>query len=85
MTSSNWTIAWRKPTANRFQRVTNWSGTWTQARDLASTHAAAYPELEVWVTSTKEYDETHPTEDSYNILTHSGRRVRVVDDGELPL
>src|SRR5690242_8877842 len=79
-----WTIAYRKPTANRFQRVTNWAGTWQAAADLATPFALANPELQVWTTPTLAYEQAHPdSEDNGNILVDSGKRVRVVDNATL--
>lgn len=43
-----WTLAYRNPRANRFQRVTNWSGTWHQARELAAKLLEAQPALQVY-------------------------------------
>lgn len=85
--SATWTLAYRKPRANRFQRVTNWSGTWDQARELAGIFAEANPELQVYYTSTAEVEATWTDpallEDRGNILTETGRRVRVFETGRL--
>lgn len=81
---NTWTIAYRKPRANRFQRVTNWHGTWAQACELAHDFAEANPELQVFYvpTAASEADGTNP-EDAGNILVDSGKRVRMIDNGEL--
>lgn len=80
-----WTLAYRKPKANRFQRVTNWEGTWAQARELAATFGAAHPELQVWYVPSAASDaggHTFP-EDRGNILTDTGRRVKIRETGKL--
>lgn len=43
-----WTLAYRTPRANRFKRVTNWEGTWHQARELAAKLLEAQPALQVY-------------------------------------
>lgn len=58
----NWTIAYRKRTANRFQRVNNWSGTWDEAQNMGSRMAALYPHLQVWTTTTREYEAARALE-----------------------
>jgi len=84
---ANWTIAYRKRTANRFLRVSTWAGTWPQAVAMARLFAAANPDLEVHYTSNRAAEvEGFVTEDDVrNILVDSGRRVRIVEtDVELP-
>lgn len=83
--AANWTIAYRKPRANRFLRVTNWSGTWREANEMAGKFAALHPELQVWYTSTRAAEDTNyvQAEDKGTIMVESGRRVRVVDAGVL--
>jgi hypothetical protein len=80
-----WTLAWRKRTANRFQRATDWQGTWAQAFLLAGRFAETHPDLQVYYTSTAaaEVDGYVAAEDCRNILTDSGKRVRVADTGTL--
>lgn len=75
-TMSAWTIAFRKPRANRFQRVTNWHGTWAQAHDLANAFAEAHPELQV-------YYVVMAGMDSDTILVESGKHVRIIDNATL--
>lgn len=79
-----WTIAYRKPRANRFQRVTNWHGTWNDAYAVAREFANANPELQVFyvVTLATEQDGNNP-EDAGNVLVDSGKRVRIIDNGAL--
>ena len=48
MSRITWTLAYRNPRANRFQRVTNWEGTWHQARELAGKLMEAQPALQVY-------------------------------------
>jgi len=84
---ANWTIAYRKRTANRFLRVSTWSGTWSQAYGMSRLFAQANPELEVYYTSDRsaEVEGFVVEEDVRNILVDSGRRVRIVEsDVELP-
>lgn len=84
---ANWTIAYRKRTANRFLRVATWSGTWSQAYGMARLFGEANPGLEVYYTSNRaaEVEGFVVEEDCRNILVDSGRRVRIVEtDVELP-
>lgn len=80
-----WTIAFRNPRANRFRRVTNWNGTWDQASELARAYVTLNPQLQVWVTTTKEAEDAGHTveEDRGTIMVESGRRVKVIDNAEL--
>lgn len=77
MDTTMWTLAYRKRTANRFQRVTNWAGTWHQAHDLANKFAEAYPDLQVW------YVPTVGSDPYACILVDSGRMVRIRENGTL--
>ena len=43
-----WTLAYRTPRANHFKRVTNWEGTWHQAREMAAKLLEAQPALQVY-------------------------------------
>lgn len=52
-----WTLAYRNPRANRFQRVTNWSGTWHQAYELARVFNDAHPDLQVYYTQTAQSEQ----------------------------
>lgn len=84
---ANWTIAYRKRTANRFLRVSTWAGTWSQAVGMARLFGAANPDLEVYYTSNRaaEVEGFVAEEDVRNILVYSGRRIRIVEtDVELP-
>jgi hypothetical protein len=95
-TVTTWTLAYRKPNANRFQRVTNWSGTWHQAYELCSTFAKAHPELQVYYTTTAATEQRQAAEiaagtlharyaeDHGNIMIDSGKRIRIFDNGTLP-
>jgi hypothetical protein len=80
-----WTLAYRKPRANRFQRVTNWCGTWAQSLTMSMVFGAAHPDLEVFYTVTRAAEEAGYSndEDKGNILTGTGRRVRIVDAGTI--
>ena len=80
--NTTWTLAYRKPKANRFQRVNNWGGTWHQARDLAGKFAQANPGLQVYYVPSAA-SETPGHEDTGNVLSETGRRVRIRETGEL--
>lgn len=45
---TTWTLAYRNPRANHFKRVTNWSGTWAQAREMAAEFGKLDPALQIW-------------------------------------
>ena len=87
---ANWTIGYRKPKANRLQRVTNWSGTWKEAADMAARYRAftgtTPDQLEIWYITTRaaELDGYVGLEDIGNLLTNSGKRIPIVDSGTLP-
>jgi hypothetical protein len=95
-TGTTWTLAYRKPNANRFQRVTNWSGTWHQARELASIFGHANPGLQIWYTTTLATEQreareiaadtlpSHYAEDHGNIMIDGGKRIRIFENGTLP-
>lgn len=75
-----WTIAVRKPCANRFLRFDH-AVSWDQATELARHYMAANPGMECYYTVNRqaELDGYSNDDDAGNILTHTGRRVRVVD------
>lgn len=83
--TTTWTIAYRKPRANRFQRVANWEGTWAQAREVAQAFAVAHPDLQVYYVPSAASDaaEWSAPEDRGNVLVDSGRRVRIRETGAL--
>jgi hypothetical protein len=83
MITTTWTLAYRKRTANRFQRVTNWSGTWNQARELAGAFGKAHPELDVWYVPTRDSEANGAAEDAGNVMVDSGKRIRIRDNGAL--
>lgn len=89
--ANTWTVAYRNPRANHFKRVTDWSGTWDEACQMAGRVGAAHPELEVWYTSTKASEDAgwvHP-DDCGNILVpskrsrYASRRVQMRETGRL--
>jgi hypothetical protein len=84
-TQTGWTVAWRKRTANRFQRATDVNVTWAQSLLLADRLSAARPELQVYYVPTRaaELAGRVVTEDHQNILTETRKRVRVADTGRL--
>lgn len=77
---TTWTIAYRKRTANRFRRVPGIALTWDEARTLAGKVAHVAPDLQVYYVPTAE---TETGEDAGNILVDSGKRVRMVETGDL--
>lgn len=88
----NWTIAYRKPRANKFHRVTDWQGTWQQAVDQADRLARAHPELQVYYVATKAAEDAGyvTREDSGVIAVDNGRRdfakwprVRLTETGTI--
>lgn len=83
MITTTWTLAYRKRTANRFQRVTNWAGTWAQALELARSFSQAHPELDVWYVPSLASEVHGAAEDAGNVLVDSGRRVRIRETGAL--
>lgn len=83
---ADWTVAYRKPRANRFRRIPL-QLTWRQAQVLATlVFNALGGEYEVYTVSTAEAEATDRVaqEDKGNVLSHTGRRVRLVDTGALP-
>lgn len=80
-----WTIAYRKPRANKFHRATDLATDWDAAREIAKAVGNEHPDLQVWITTTAESERVGYThaEDARNILTDSGRRVLVTDTGSL--
>jgi hypothetical protein len=90
-----WTIAYRKPKANRFQRVADWSGTWQEAVDMARIFGNLHPDLQVWyvpsatndarVAKLVEAGELGPEYllDHGAILVDTGRRVRMTETGTI--
>lgn len=83
MITTTWTLAYRKPTANRFQRVTNWAGTWAQALELAQAFSKAHPELQVWYVPSAASEVNGAPEDAGNVMVDSGKRIRIRDNGAL--
>lgn len=86
-TRALWTIAYRKPTANRFQRVTDWCGTWDEARDMGDRFAQLHPKLQVYYVPTAESEANgyRAAEDIGTVLNEkTGKRIKIVDTGTLP-
>jgi hypothetical protein len=74
-----WTIAYRRPKANRFIRDMRHALTWQQASDFSYLFGQANPGLEVWYVTTRLNDAT--------IQTTFGKRpslVRVTDVTDCP-
>jgi hypothetical protein len=86
--AANWTIAYRKPRANKFHRVTNWAGTWREASDMAAVirDLPEFEGLEIWYVPTRAAEMTgySHAEDMGNIMTNTGRRVGMTETGSLP-
>lgn len=85
---NTWTIAFRKPSANRFQRVTNWSGTWSESVIMSGVFMTMNPGLQVFYVPTLANEQNAeeyfgPRDDHGNIFTDTGRRVRMVETGML--
>lgn len=83
--AAHWTVAYRKPRANRFLRV-DLALTWDQARAVAAALVEAMPGFEVFYTTTAAAEASGyvTPEDRGNILVESGRRIAVREGGELP-
>jgi hypothetical protein len=93
--ANSWTIAYRNPRANHFKRAANWSGTWAEAVEMARVFGDLHPELQVWYTTTVEYERWTTAEvnagtlhhsyleDVANIMVDSGKRVRVCETGQV--
>lgn len=80
-----WTIAYRKRTANRFLRVTNWQGSWAQALAMAALFSAENPDLQVWYVPTAEFElQGGDPADIGNVMIDSGKRIKIREGGELP-
>jgi len=76
----NWTIAYRKRSANRFIRPALAPTSWADAEALGRHIAGLRPDLQVYTTPSRAYDLAHPdSEDFCNILVDSGKRIRIVD------
>lgn len=85
---NTWTIAYRKPRANRFQRVANWSGTWSESVTMAGVFMTMNPGFQVYYVPTLANEQNAeesfgPRDDHGNIFTDTGRRVRMVETGIL--
>lgn len=80
-----WTIATREQGAPVFDRITDWAGTWDEARDMAWRVGKAHPDVDVWYTSTRadELTERVVREDVMNILADDGERIPIREHGTL--
>lgn len=80
-----WTVAYRKPRSNRFHRI-DLKLTWKEASELAAEVLNALEGYQVYTTTTleAEQDDYVCDEDKGNILSETGRRVRISDNGVLP-
>jgi hypothetical protein len=59
---TNWTLVYRNPQVNHFERVTNWSGTWPQAHLLVLAFAELHPGLQVLDAPTTTYERQRTRE-----------------------
>lgn len=85
MDTNYWTIAYRRSLkSNRFLRVGGLALSWDAATELANDFAEAMPGYQVFYVPNATYDAAHPSEDSFNILVDSGRRVKIKEGGVLP-
>jgi hypothetical protein len=77
-----WTLAYRRRRSARFKRLTDWDGTWAQARDLGDA-LPQHSNVDVWVVPTRqaELDGRVYPEDIQNILTDTEARVAVRETG----
>ena len=80
-----WTVATFAPGAIVADRVTDWSGTWQESRDMGNTVKARHPDLEVWHVTTRAAEMTSyvPREDVANILLDDDTRLPVREHGTL--
>lgn len=76
-----WTIAYRKPKANRFIRK-NLFLTWQEAFDRAGAFKAAHPDLEVFYVTNLSAEQCGycAEEDRGNIMTDSSKRIRIYEE-----
>jgi len=76
-----WTIAYRKPKANRFIRK-DLALTWATAVAMAKAWLCAHPDLEVWYVPNRqaEQDGYVAAEDIGNILVDPGKRIRIYEE-----
>lgn len=81
---ATWTVAYRKPKANRFLRIDGIALSWDAATELAAEVQEAMPGYQVYYIPTAEYDAHRSSEDAFNILVDSGRRVKIKEGGVLP-
>lgn len=54
---NTWTLAYRTPRANHFKRVTNWTGTWHQAFEMAAKLSEAEPGLQIYYVQSAESEK----------------------------
>lgn len=93
--TNGWTIAWRKRRANRFARVTDWTGTWREARELANKIVAAHPELQVYYVASAAMDAWEEgrvqagelpadrLEDRGFLVLESLKKIKMIDQGSI--
>lgn len=93
---NGWTIAYRKPRANRFIRVSDWEGSWQEAYDVAGIFSAVHPELQVYYVPSADHEANEQRQiesgelrdfgysaDWGNVLVDSGKRVKIIEGGAL--
>jgi hypothetical protein len=94
----NWTIAYRMSKyANHYRRVTNWTGTWSEARLMAAEFESHNPGADVWYVPSREHEiqeaariesgesvDYGQSDDWGNILMADGkRRISMRETGEV--
>lgn len=75
---ARWTVAFRKPKANRFRRVSGLAMQRQDAVDLASKLGSRFPDREFRCV------QTAADADVPNLLTGTGKRVRIVETDGRP-
>lgn len=85
MSDRIWTIAYRRPKANRIKRLDGFAGTWKQARMLSAVVEAMNWDkgLEFYLLPTYEFDRGRGRNQDRKFLAYSGRRVDLVETGSL--
>lgn len=85
MSERIWTIAYRKPRANRIKRLDGFAGTREEALTLCTVIEAMNRDrgLEIYRLRTYESDVAQGQNQDRKFLAYSGRRVALVETGSL--
>lgn len=94
--TNTWTIAYRKPRANKFHRVTDWAGTWNEAYEMAKTFGERNPGMQIYYVPTKAAEDDQAARiatgelpdfgysaDWGNVMVDSGKRIRMTETGTI--